>query len=94
MTTVPLAGPDGVEDREKPSPRQLATAITRSVMAALGRPDDFLKLSVLPLWQNYYRVNVLTGADAVTARVAHSFFVAIDALGNVTESNPKIPKRY
>jgi hypothetical protein len=43
------------------------------------------------LWEGHERVNVFVGADAVSATVAHSYFVAADAAGNITASTPKLP---
>jgi hypothetical protein len=63
-------------------------------MNALGQPRDLFRLSVVRLWENRYRVNVQTGDDAVSARIAHSFFLAVDADGNVLESIPAITRLY
>jgi hypothetical protein len=46
------------------------------------------------LWENHFRVNVQTGADASSVRVAHSFFVAADERGQVLASNPPIARLY
>jgi hypothetical protein len=64
------------------------------VINALGRPADLYKVVALRLWENHYRVNVQTGADAVSARIAYSFFVAADADGNVLASTPEITRLY
>ncbi len=76
------------------SAEHLATAIGVSVMKALGRPTDLFRISVVRLWSNRYRVNVQTGPDAVSARVAHSFFLEADAGGAVVASNPVISRMY
>jgi hypothetical protein len=39
-------------------------------------------------------VNVQTGPDVTSLRIAHSFFVATDDKGNVVESNPPIARLY
>jgi hypothetical protein len=51
-------------------------------------------VAVLPLWADHYRVNVLTGPDAATARIADSFFVVADGRGNIVRSVPKITRLY
>jgi hypothetical protein len=42
----------------------------------------------------HYRVNVFAGADAVSARVAHSYFIVTDNDGNIVASPPRITRRY
>src|SRR5262249_22705975 len=94
MAKLPAARPDEEADREQRAAEQRSTAIVRSVMAALGRPTDFLKATVRPVSGDNYRVNVMTGPDAASARIAHSFFVTADENGNVTRSTPVITKHY
>jgi hypothetical protein len=72
----------------------VATAVCRYVMAALGRPTHFLRVTARQVTGDGYRVNVVTGADAASARIAHSFFVTADKEGKVIESTPAIVKRY
>jgi hypothetical protein len=74
--------------------RQLATAISRAVMTGLGRPADLLNVTVRRVAGQNYRVNVVTGVDAASARIAHSFFVAVDDQGNVLESTPALARCY
>jgi hypothetical protein len=62
-------------------------------MTALGRPDDFLRVTARPVGDSY-RVNVVAGADTASARIVHSFFVTADADGNVLTSSPPIAKHY
>jgi hypothetical protein len=73
---------------------QLAAAVCTSVMNVLGRPDNLFRVAAVRLWGNHYRVNVQTGTDAVSVRIAHSFFVAADEKGNVVESIPAITRQY
>ena len=73
---------------------QLSAAVCTSVMNILGHPSDLFRVSARKLWDNRYRVNVQTGADAVSVRIAHSFFVAADEKGNVVESIPAIARQY
>jgi hypothetical protein len=94
-----MANPTPIELDEQATTRknraeQLAAAICTSVMNVLGRPADLFRVSARRLWDNHYRVNVQTGADAVSVRIAHSFFVAADEKGNVVESIPAIARQY
>ena len=41
-----------------------------------------------------YRVNVLVGKDAGSARIASSFFLTADGEGNILASSPKIVRLY
>jgi hypothetical protein len=72
----------------------IATAIRGHVLLALGRPGDLYRVAVLPLWAEHYRVNILTGPDAATAKVANSFFVVADGRGNIVRSIPAIARQY
>jgi hypothetical protein len=51
-------------------------------------------VQVRPLWDAYYRVNVLVGPDAASATIPHSYFVVADGDGNVLESSPKVRRQY
>jgi hypothetical protein len=64
------------------------------VMHVLGLPTELLKVQVKPLWGDYYRVNVLVGPDAASAKVAHSYFLMADADANIITCTPKITKVY
>ncbi len=79
---------------KKKRAEQLAAAICVSVMNVLGRPEDLFRVLAVRLWDNHYRVNVQTGADAVSVRIAHSFFVATDEKGTVLKSIPAIARQY
>lgn len=74
--------------------RRLADAVSTHVLSALGRPADLQRVQVRPLWQDRYRVNVFVGVDAVSSRVAHSFFLVIDDNGALLGSVPEITKQY
>ena len=74
--------------------REQANALCLSVLTALGRPENFFRISAVCVWEDHYRVNVQTGTDTASARVAHSFFVAVDERGKVVESNPRITRLY
>lgn len=73
---------------------RLATAIAASVLRALGKPADLFRVSVVRLWESHYRVNVQTGPDAVSARVAHSYFLVVDGGGAVLAATPAIARLY
>ena len=68
--------------------------IREQVLHALGEPGGLLKVSVRPLWENRYRVNVYVGADAVSSRVAHSYFLEVGGEGNILVSTPTIVRQY
>jgi hypothetical protein len=72
----------------------LKALIGKQVLHALGEPGNLLKVQVCPLWDGYYRVNVLVGVDATCAKIPHSYFVLADGDGNVLTAIPKIHKRY
>ena len=88
------AAPAGEVEPAAPAQGPQTAAICRNVMAALGRPGDFLRVTVRQVTADGYRVNVMTGADAASTRIAHSFFVTADKDGNVTASAPAIAKLY
>lgn len=71
-----------------------AYAICRAVMAALGHPSDFLRVTARQVTEAGHRVNVIAGGDPTTARIAHSFFVTADADGRLTASAPPIVRLY
>jgi hypothetical protein len=72
----------------------LDALIAEQVLHALGKPGDLLRVQVRPLWEGYYRVNVLVGADAASARVAHSYFLVADGDGGVLASTPNLTRQY
>ncbi len=80
--------------REKQERQQLSALIGKQVLHTLGQPDGLHKLQVRRLWADHYRVNVLVGVDAATAKVAHSYFLVADGQGNVIASAPQIIKQY
>lgn len=69
-------------------------ALRRAVLAALGRPPGLLRVAVSPLWGDYFRVNVVTGDDATSARVAHSYFVEASPDGAVRAATPALRRAY
>jgi hypothetical protein len=88
--------PTAAESEPTPdqSPKPLSTTICRNVIAALGRPGDLLRITARQVSGDSYRVNVVTGMDNASARIAHSFFVVANENGDVTGSAPAIVKQY
>src|SRR5262249_49632426 len=68
--------------------------IGQHVLRALGAPDGLHRVQIRPLWGHCFRVNVLVGADPVSAKVAHSYFLVTDGLGKVVGSTPTIVRQY
>ena len=93
MATKSEAPTDGEGEREKRAGRRLA-AVIKSVMDALGKPGDLLRTTARSVNGDTFRVNVVTGPDVSSARIAHSFFLTADESGNVTGSTPAINKCY
>lgn len=79
------------EDRARPD---RDAAIAKRVVNTLGQPGNFHSVQVRQLWEDHYRVNVLVGPDAVSTRVAHSYFVTADSFGNILAATPVITKQY
>jgi hypothetical protein len=69
-------------------------AIRARVLESLGRPGGLFRVSVAPLWDNNYRVNVMTGADATAVLIPHSYFVVVDDDGNILRSTPRLRREY
>ena len=88
--TLPEAEPKDVNTPA--SPQQREEVIRKGVLATLGRPTGLLKVAVLPLWGNKYRVNVWTGEGAVA--LPFSYFITADDRGNILGSEPRIQKLY
>ena len=91
MATLPAAKQD---EEDKQSPGRKAAAIVRSVMETLGRPENFLRATARPVSDNNYRINVVVGEDAASARIPHSFFVTVNEDGTIRGSVPTIQKCY
>jgi hypothetical protein len=72
----------------------LNVLIGSQVMRSLGTPKDLLKVKVHPVGGERYRVNILTGKDFATGRIANSFFLTADAKGKIVSSIPNIVKMY
>jgi hypothetical protein len=85
---------EGDRADERQQRDRLTGLIGGRVLRLLGAPDVPHCVQVWGLWEGHYRVNVLVGADAGSATVAHSFFLVADGEGNILTSSPEITKRY
>jgi hypothetical protein len=94
MSTPSSAQPDEEVTGKALRAERIAGMIAASVLRELGKPADLFRVAVVRLWDNRYRVNVQTGPDAVSARVAHSFFLEVDEAGAVLASTPAITRLY
>jgi hypothetical protein len=81
-------------EQEKQERQQLDAVIGKHVLHALGQPGNLHQVQVRRLWNEHYRVNVLVGVDAASARVANSYFLVIDADGAIVASTPRITRQY
>lgn len=77
------------QDRQK-----TLDGISGSVLRDLGRPPDLQRIQVRHLWDSCYRVNVLTGLDVVSPRIAHSYFLTVDETGTLLSSTPPLVRLY
>ena len=73
---------------------RLEAAVGDNVMRVVGRPPGLFAVQVRQVFGDNYRVNVFVGADAASAKVAHSYFVAADGDGKVIESTPALTRLY
>ena len=78
-----------------PNPRESQKALIRGqVVRSLGTPRDMLKVLVHTVGNDSFRVNVVVGKDASSARIADSFFLTADEHGNILTSSPPIVRLY
>jgi hypothetical protein len=68
--------------------------IREQVVHSLGTPDDLLKVEVLRVGSDRYRVNVFVGKDLISGRITDSFFLTTDGEGNILTSSPEIVRVY
>jgi hypothetical protein len=78
------------KDLEQHKGEALRALIEDQVIRRLGSPIGLRNVQVRRLWENRYRVNVLVGESAVSAKIANSYFVKTDSDGNIVASNPEI----
>ena len=79
---------------ERSERERVGALIGSRVLRELGEPRGLLQVQVRNVWASHYRVNVLTGLNSGSARVAHSFFIVADGNGNILESTPALTKTY
>jgi len=82
------------KDQDKQARQQRKAAIAKHVMHTLGQPQDLHGCRFRYLWEDHYRVNVLVGVDATSAKVGHSYFLVADHDGNILTSTPRSRKHY
>lgn len=92
MKTLPMSS--SADEANEATHVPTDAAIRNNVLASLGHPPDFYRVSVMPLWGNYYRVNVLLGVDILTARIAHSYFVETGDGGQILAATPPVIRLY
>jgi hypothetical protein len=81
-------------DQEKQERQRLDAVIGKHVLHALGQPGNLHRVQVRRLWNEHYRVNVLVGVDAASARVANSYFLVTDGDGAIVAATPRITRQY
>jgi hypothetical protein len=77
-------------DFEQHKSETLQALIEEQVIHRLGNPVGLRNVQVRRLWENRYRVNVLVGDNAASAKIANSYFVKADSDGNIVESSPEM----
>lgn len=93
MTTTRGSEEDGGEPG-LPPPREREARVAQAVLAALGRPPDLYRVTVAALWDDCFRVNVVTGPDPSAVRIPHSFFVRAGPRGDVLDAAPPVRRAY
>jgi hypothetical protein len=66
--------------------------IREQVIHTLGEPAGLHKVQGRRLGEDHYRVNVLAGPDAASAKTVNSYFLRSDRDGKIIASNPKLAK--
>ena len=82
------------QHRENQARQQRKSVIGKQVIHTLGKPSHLHGVQVRHLWEDHYRVNILVGLDAASAKVAHSYFLVADTDGNIVASTPNITRQY
>ena len=93
---TPTKPPPGEPEADLPAPsgRKREEAIRAGVLAALGRPAQLYRVAVVPLWDNNFRVNVVTGDESSGVLIPNSYFVKADDVGKILGSEPPIRRQY
>ncbi|HEX5272412.1 MAG TPA: hypothetical protein VFW33_18070 [Gemmataceae bacterium] len=81
-------------DQARQQGRQLGALVVRRLLEALGRRGDGYRAQVRRLWEGHYRVNLLTGDDAASTRIAAGYFLVVDGEGSILASTPEITRQH
>jgi hypothetical protein len=84
----PMEAVNEVSSADGRRERQIRT----KVLASLGHPVELLKVAVLPLWGDKFRVNVWTRGLGTT--IPHSYFVTADDRGAILRAEPPIHRLH
>jgi hypothetical protein len=79
-------------DLDQRKSETLQALVEEQVIHRLGKPVGVRNVQVRRLWENRYRVNVLVGENAASAKIANSYFVKADGNGNILDSNPEMTR--
>jgi hypothetical protein len=94
-TTLPKLS---LAERDQESERQeaglLEAVVGDNVLSALGRPAGLHRVQVRRVWGDNYRANVFVGPDAVSFKVAHSYFLRADGDGKILACCPPLRREY
>src|SRR6185503_21230687 len=82
------------QQKESHAGERLHAVILQQVIHQLGQPPGRNRIQVRKLWEDRYRVNILTGPDASAETIAHSFFLVTDDNGTIVAATPRITKQY
>jgi len=91
----PISPPDEFETPSaQPAEQRRIAAIQTNLLRALGRPPQLLRVSVMPLWSNHFRVNVFVGEDGGGVAIPNSFFLTADDRGAILGATPPVQRVY
>ena len=91
----PISPPDESAVTQPLSAEQRrVAAIQVSLLRALGRPPQLVRVSVTPLWSNHFRVNLFVGDSSGGVSIPHSFFLTADERGTILGATPPVHKAY
>lgn len=80
--------------RTEESEREARRAvITTQILRLLDLLPGAVTMHVRDLWKDHYRVNVLTGQDALSHRITESYFIHVDDNGQILTSTPPVTRR-